>query len=73
MVSIPLGVAIAIASIATWIDWSKNPGGIFHDSAGTSWTIVLETAISWFFPVLLVAAIGQAIWTVASNRFRGIK
>ena len=68
VVSIPLGVAIAVSSIATWIDWSKNPGGMFHDSAGTNWTIVLETALSWFLPLLLVVAVGQAVWFFLINR-----
>ena len=66
--SIPIALAVAVSSIATWIDWYKNPSGLFRNSAGTSWSIVFETAVSWFFPALLVAAVGQAIWILATDR-----
>ena len=31
--------------------------GIFHDEQGTAWGVVAETAVSWFWPVALIALI----------------
>lgn len=45
VVSVPMTIA----------DWRLNPAGIFHNEQGTNWTIVAETALSWFWPVALVA------------------
>lgn len=42
----------------TCLDWRLNPGGIFRGAAGTNWSVVLETAWSWFLPIGLVAATG---------------
>lgn len=39
----------------TVADWWLNPSGIFHNEQGTDWAIVTETALSWFWPVALVA------------------
>lgn len=60
----PLIIALAIAAvlaaltsgIATFLDWRTNPSGIFHGAAGTYWSVVWETWVSWFGPVLLLAA-----------------
>lgn len=49
---------VCVATIMTFLDWRLNPGGIFHGATGTNWTIVLETAISWFAPV---AGAGAAV------------
>jgi hypothetical protein len=47
-----------VAIPMTVLDWHLNPSGVFHDETGTHWTVVAETAISWFWPVaVLVLAI----------------
>lgn len=47
LVSVPITIA----------DWRLNPAGIFHNEYGTDWAVVAETAISWFWPVALIATI----------------
>ncbi len=47
------GLLVAIPM--TVLDWRQNPSGIFHDETGTRWNIVAETAISWFWPVAVLA------------------
>lgn len=47
-------VGMAVAAYFTVADWKLNPGGIFHDENGTRWSVVLETAFSWFLPVALL-------------------
>lgn len=39
----------------TIVDWRFNPAGLFHDEDGTNWTIVAETAFTWFWPVASIA------------------
>ncbi len=53
-----IGVVIAglVSAIATALDWHANPAGIFHGSAGTDWGVVLETFVSWLWPLLLLLA-----------------
>ena len=53
------GVAtgLVVAITMTWMDWRLNPGGIFRHQEGTNWPIVLETALSWFVPILLCASV----------------
>jgi hypothetical protein len=54
----------------TIANWRLNPSGIFHDEQGTDWTIVAETALSWFWPVALVTLVTTVIvhsW-VSRNR-----
>lgn len=58
--SLGCGVAIALvaATTMTWLDWRLNPGGIFrHQEGTTNGPIVLETALSWFVPILLFASV----------------
>lgn len=43
------------AMVFTVADWRVNPGGIFHGDHGTHWGVVLQTALSWFLPVAVVA------------------
>lgn len=62
------GLAFLTASVATYLDWSENPGGIFRDSTGTNWAVVWETAISWFVPVLLIVAVAQTVWLLSTRR-----
>ncbi len=57
-----LVAGLLVAGVMTFLDWRVNPGGLFHDSSGTDWLIVRETAWSWFWPVaLLVATIAAPI------------
>ena len=62
------GLAFLTASVATYLDWSENPGGIFQDSTGTNWGVVWETAISWFVPMLLILAVAQTVWLLLVRR-----
>ncbi len=58
-------VAAAVASVATFVDWRRNPGGIFRSDVGTNGLVVWETWISWFWPVFLfvaVVAAAVAVW-----------
>ena len=48
-----LVAALLLALIPTALDWYENPAGIFHSASGTDWSIVLETASSWFWPLAL--------------------
>ena len=56
--ALALGTAsgLIVAASATWRDWRLNPGGIFHGADGTDWSVVAETAWTWFWPVASVAA-----------------
>lgn len=49
------GLLVAIPMTVS--DWRLNPAGIFHDEQGTDWTIVAETAFSWFWPVALLVLV----------------
>ncbi len=60
LVSIPITIA----------DWRLNPAGIFRNDEGTNWTIVAETAISWFWPVALVALVTTVVVHSLLIRFR---
>ncbi len=58
-------VGFVVAALMTFLDWRLNPGGIFHGPRGTDWSIVMETAFSWFAPVsalAVVLALPVAIW-----------
>jgi hypothetical protein len=54
---IGVSVGLVIALTMSYVDWRHNPLGIFHDELGTNWDFVLETAVSWFVPVALIAFI----------------
>ncbi len=43
-----------------YVDWRRNPQGIFHDARGTHWEVVWETAVSWFVPVAFGAFVVSA-------------
>ena len=45
----------------TVLDWRLNPSGLFHNDQGTNWDIVLETALSWFWPVALPVLLATVI------------
>ncbi len=58
-------VGLVVASVMTFLDWRLNPGGIFRDAQGTDWTVVTETAVSWFAPIsglVSVLAILVLLW-----------
>ena len=62
---IGIGVGLIFATAMSFEDWRINPAGIFHDASGTNWKVVVETAISWFVPVTLVASapsIAVLVW-----------
>ena len=67
--AVGFGAAFVIAAWITFFDWRLNPGGIFRDSQGTNWSIVLETGWSWFFPVA-IAATALALVVVSVFRRR---
>lgn len=50
-----------VAAAMTIADWRLNPGGIFHGSLGTNWPVVIETALSWLWPVALAAFVTALI------------
>jgi len=52
--TVAIAIGVAVAAAFTISDWKLNPAGIFQDEAGTHWDIVLETAMSWFLPVVLI-------------------
>lgn len=64
-------IGVGVAAAATLLDWRFNPAGIFHDEDGTRWSVVWETAVSWFVPVALVASVmvtGWLLWSAGTSR-----
>jgi len=55
-VAIGVFVGLVVAFIMTFLDWRLNPGGIFHNAQGTNWTVVADTAISWFAPMSIIVS-----------------
>ena len=58
---IGLLTGLGVAAAMTIMDWRRNPGGIFHTEFETDWGVVAETAISWLWPVALLALLTTAI------------
>lgn len=56
---IAAGAAIssAVTAIVVVWEWLENPGGIFRGESGTNWGFVFDTAISWFVPTFIYAAL----------------
>lgn len=54
VLTVSIGISIVIAFGMTLWNWIENPGGIFHDTSGTSWSFVSDTFFSWFWPLLLL-------------------
>ncbi len=52
---------LVVASVMTFLDWRLNPGGVFHSDLSTEWTVVTETAVSWFFPVAAASSVLAAL------------
>ena len=59
IVGLLTGLVVSVAM--TVADWRLNPSGIFHNEEGMDWAIVTETALSWFWPVALVALVATVI------------
>jgi len=65
------GVGLAVAAAMTFLDWRLNPSGIFHGAEGTNWSFVMDTALSWFGPVFVLAsvlALPVAVWLSRRKR-----
>ncbi len=56
-----LAAGVIVAVPMTIRDWRLNPSNLFHNEQGTDWAIVMETALSWFWPVALVALVATGI------------
>lgn len=68
---IGLSAGAIVALAMTVKDWRLNPAGIFHDAHGTDWSIVTETAVSWFVPVsVLCSALALSVFFIISRRQR---
>jgi hypothetical protein len=52
-----LTAGVLVSATMTFLDWRLNPTGLFHGEQGTHWRVVAETALSWFWPVALIAAV----------------
>ncbi len=50
-----LSAGSLVSLTMTIADWLLNPGGLFRNEHGTDWLVVAETAVSWFWPVALIA------------------
>ncbi len=61
---------LIVAGSMTFVDWRLNPSGMFHNEQGTNWTIVSETALSWFWPVALLAFATTTIIHFSISRVR---
>jgi hypothetical protein len=76
-----LAVGVAISSTVTVIiviwEWLENPGGIFRGDGGTNWGFVFDTAISWFVPTFVYAALFASAlhlaWSVARAVFSRLR
>lgn len=56
-----VAVGLAVAATMTFLDWRANPGGIFHGADHTNWSVVLETALSWFVPTAGIVSVLSAM------------
>lgn len=67
--------SLLVSSIMTFVDWQKNPSGIFHSSRGTDWGIVWDTFTSWFLPltVLIIPAFAVIAFLIARKESRDIQ
>ncbi len=65
-ITVGMLIATLVTAYVTIREWIENPGGIFHGVDGTRWKFVFDTAISWFWPVLLltvfVALVGHLVF-----------
>lgn len=70
--ALAVGVALGliVASVMTFLDWRLNPSGIFHNDRGTNWAFVMDTFVSWFFPVAAYAGVVAAAALFLYSRFK---
>ena len=54
-------VSATVTLIVVAWEWVENPGGIFRSETGTNWNFVCDTAISWFVPTFVYAAIVASV------------
>ena len=59
-VMIGIVTGLIVAFVMTFLDWRLNPGSVFYNTHGTDWTVVVETAFSWFAPTSVVVS-GSAL------------
>ncbi len=64
-------IGLLVSAVMTFLDWRLNPGGIFHDAAGTHWNVVCETAVSWWLPTAAVASLAALPCVTWRLRRRG--
>jgi hypothetical protein len=73
-----LGLAVGTAVSATVtvivVIWEllENPGGIFRNEFGTNWNFVADTAISWFVPTFVYAALAASGLHIAWSVLRAL-
>ena len=69
-------VGTLTAALFALRDWIENPEGLFRVKDGTSWSIVLETGLSWFIPTFLIVGGGtlaiRIVWLFICRRRGGI-
>ncbi len=72
LIAVAAGAVIGstVAAVMTYLDWRMNPGGIFVSAGQTDWTIVRETAFSWFWPVAAVASVAALLILLLASRLR---
>lgn len=72
MIGLGVGVLVGliVAFTATYRDWRQNPGGIFHNTEGTDWSVVVETGVSWFVPVFVSASVLALLVALVRTRSR---
>ena len=58
LVAIPMTIA----------DWRLNPSGVFRNEQGTHWSVVAETALSWFWPVAILGFVASVATHVLIKR-----
>ena len=64
-----LCAGVLAAVVMSFLDWRRNPSGLFHDEHGTNWPIVAETAFSWFWPVALFVFVAACAAHYLLTRF----
>lgn len=53
-------VSITVTLVICLWEWIENPGGIFHNSDGTNWQFVFDTAASWMVPTFLYSVVAAS-------------
>ena len=62
LLCVALVLATLLASLMSFLDWRANPAGLFHGEQGTNWSVVGETAWTWWWPsALVLSLIGLAL------------